>query len=175
MTTWLGIDPGGRETGIAVRRGDRLLAWAVTVRRGQDTTPPADYVAAVAIDALAALADAGVAADDPALRVASEDVRYWPGRSGHHCPACRGTHVPARNMTGVLGAAIVHGAILARWPATVIVPPGQGHGGLHGLAYPEPIRPSGRGHDRARHARSAWDVTYHAETLAHRAARADPT
>lgn len=181
MTVWLGFDPGGRETGIVLRSGDDLLGWHVVTRHDDRTVPAGDYTNAIARAAAKLLSDAGLHTRSDGLAVASEDVRYWPDQSkGHPCGTCRGFHQPQRqrNMTGVLGAAVVHGSIVARWPDAIVVPPGTsgqtGHGRLGDLAYPEPIRArSSAGQDKARHARSAWDVTHHAESLAKREALVD--
>lgn len=157
MTVFLGIDPGGRETGIVVRRRDELLAAQVVVRQDDRLMPNGDYCAAVAACALRLLdSGAGMGPRDPDLVVCVEDVRYWPQQKATQ-----------RNLTGLLGAAIVLGAVYARWADAVTVPPGSGHGGLHESAYPAQIRPrrSGKGTDKMRHCRSAWDCTHHGETL----------
>lgn len=176
MTVWLGFDPGGRETGVVLRSADDLLGWQVVARHDDRTIPDGDYTNAVARAAGKLLADAGLHTRSDGLAVAVEDVRYWPDQGkGHPCGTCRGYHQPQRqrNMTGVLGAAVVLGSVVARWPSAVVVPPGTsgetGHGRLHDVAYPTAIRPrSQSGKDKARHARSAWDVTHHAESLAKR-------
>lgn len=173
MVAFLGVDPGGRETGIVLRRRDDLLGHDVVVRRDSLDVPDGAYVGHVAHAALSLLSRAGLSARDPGLVVVSEDVRYWPQSGGHFCPACRRKHNPAsqRNMTGVLGAAVVHGSILARWSDAVVVPPGSRHGSLHDTAYPPEIRAKGKGKDRLRHCRAAWDASLHGETLFHRRER----
>lgn len=174
---FLGFDPGGRNTGIVLRRRDALLGSKVVVRTDKLTVADGGYTAKVAAAALGLLKMADVDLRDPELVVVSEGVRYWPKQRharGHQCPACKLPHGDAsadRNLTGLLGAAVVHGSILARWSSTVVVPPGSGHGSLHDTAYPEAIRAPGKGSDLNQHARSAWDATHHGETLYNRQRR----
>jgi hypothetical protein len=151
----LGIDPGGRESGVVLRRRDDLLAYEYVVRRDDGTYPDGRYCSQVAAACLRVLDRGGLGPRSDGLVVVVEGVRYWARPDA------------PRNLTGVLGAAIVLGSILARWSDAVVVPPGSGHGSLHEQAYPEEIRPpaDGRGRDRLRHCRSAFDVTIHGETL----------
>lgn len=166
----LAFDPGGRNTGIVVRARDDLLASHVAVRTDDLTMPDGSYTRYVTGTAIDLLEANGYGPRHDDLIVVSEGVRFWPQQlKGHRCPKCEGMHDPTqgrtRNLTGLLGTAIVHGAVMERWPSTVVVPPGVGHGSLHNSAYPEPIRARGKGSDRNQHARSAWDASYHGETL----------
>jgi hypothetical protein len=104
----------------------------------------------------------------PAESPMDEGVAYWP-ESDEELAERR-----PRNMTGVLGTAIVLGSVLARWSDAVVVPPGKGHGKLHEQAYPKPLRPAGKGKDLLRHCRSGWDVSHHGETLYRRRERGRP-
>lgn len=157
MTVFLGCDPGGRHTGLVVRRRDELLAYRVVVREDKLRVPDGGYVALVARACLDLLDRAGSGPRDPDLVVCVEGVAYW------NKPATKGKRPP--NLTGLLGAAVVLGGILARWSDAIVVPPGSGHGSLHGFAYPVPIRPSGIGSDLLKHCRSGWDASHHGETL----------
>lgn len=152
----LGVDPGGRETGVVLRHGEDLLGAGVPVRQDQLLIPDGTYTRQVTKVALQLLDDHGLGPRDPSLIVCVEGVRYWPQQKATQ-----------RNLTGLLGAAVVLGAIVERWSNAVVVPPGSGHGGLHEQAYPRPIRPAehGKGQDRNRHARSAWDCSIHGETM----------
>jgi hypothetical protein len=70
------------------------------------------------------------------------------------------------NVRGLLDTAIVVGVLLGRHPL-ILVPPGKHGKGLL-LAYPRPLQPEngrGRGYDRMRHCRSAWDVAGAAMTM----------
>ena len=156
----LGIDPGGRNTGAVVRAGDDLLAWDLIVRPRTDRArmPGADYLRTVVRRCRRLLEQADVdPTDSAAYIVGVEGVAYWPEK-----------HVPGkapRDQRGLYGTAMVLGAVLLRWPNAVRVDSGRGVANLHGLFYPEPIRPPGVGDDRLRDVRAAWDHSYAAETL----------
>ena len=157
MRIVLGFDPGGRETGVVLRHRDTLLAGDVVVRHDDLTMPDGTYTRDVTGTAVRMLERHGFGPRSDELIVVSEGVRYWPKKGKGAAP----------NLTGLLGAAIVHGAICERWPSTIVVPPGVGHGSFHESSYPAEIRPArhGKGKDRNRHARSAWDASHHGETL----------
>ena len=150
MTVVCAIDPGSRETGIIVRRRDDLLAWYVSVRTDKRTIPGPGYVHQVLRDVRATLDRAGVERWPDVTAV--EDVRFWPGN---------------RNGNGLLGTAVILGAVCAALPNVVTVDPGSGAGGKAAWVYPNDLRPpgGGRGSDRLRHCRSAWDLSYRGETL----------
>lgn len=154
---FLGVDPGGRETGLVVRHRDTLCAHSVVIRQDSLTIPDGGYCQQVAREAVRLLRKAGTLPRDPDLVVCVEGVRYWPkGGDGKRPP----------NLTGLLGTAVVLGSIVARWPAAVVVKPGVGHGSLADWVYPEPIQQTGaKGKDLMRHCRSGWDASYHGETL----------
>ncbi len=138
--TILAVDPGARGTGIVVRRGDQHFAHALIERVGRDALPDAAYLRQVneAIRRLHGY--------EPDL-VAVEDL---------HEP---NPHVRMTDVLGALGAAMVLGAILDRWPRAVRVPPGR-HGSGPLLAYPVELRGlrERKGTGARRHLRSAWDV-----------------
>ena len=152
----LGIDPGGRNTGIVLRDRDDLLGWQLAVRRSSARMVDGAYVRHVLGCALTVLRDAGLdPADRDAYIVAVEEVAWWPDRKTH------------RDQRGLYGTAMVLGAILARWPDAVIVDAGRGVANYHPQAYPEPIRPpvNGAGKDRLSHVRAAWDHSLAGETV----------
>lgn len=139
----IGIDPGGRETGIVLRRGDTPIRACVVVRDGDDRLPGAAYLAEV-LDAVADFA--GDAHSSPVVAV--EGLNEPTPQMG------------TTSVAGLMGAALVLGAVLAHHPDAVVVAPAR-HGSAPLGAYPEALRPTrgrGKGHDRFRHARSAWDV-----------------
>jgi hypothetical protein len=146
----LGIDPGGRNTGIVLRDRDVLLGWQLAVRRSTAKQVDGPYIRHVLACALGLIADASP--DD--YIVAVETVAWWPDKGQH------------RNHTGLYGTAMVVGGILARWPDAVVVDAGRGVANLHPQAYPAAIRPpvNGAGKDRLNHVRAAWDHSHAGET-----------
>lgn len=75
-------------------------------------------------------------------------------------------NVSFTNVNGLLGTAMVLGAVLAALPA-IVVPPG-GNGSDPMGVYPVELRPTrgkGAGGDKLRHERSAWDVAGTGMTL----------
>lgn len=138
-----GIDPGGRETGIIWRRGNELVEWSCYDRhRGESDV---DYVAALPWG------------DGPASGLVAVEGVVAPNG-----------HMGQINVGGLLGTAVMLGAVLAYCTASavpcVVVPP-AGHGSGPGSAYPEALRakPGGADHDLMRHCRSAWDISYAGE------------
>lgn len=141
-TPVVGVDPGGRQTGVVARCGPQPLFACIVTRADPENVPTAAYVAEVT----GAVADALDAIGGQAL-VAVEGVVHPTG------------HVRMVNVTGLLGAAVVLGGVLAAFPAAVVVPPG-GHGAGPLGAYPDDLcgpRES-KGTGRHRHVRSAYDV-----------------
>lgn len=163
MTTFLGCDPGGRETGLIVRRRDDLLAHSVVIRQDTLTMPDGAYCRQVAAEALRLLEKVGSHPRDPELVVCVEGVRYWPKDEQK---TKDGKRKKPPNLTGLLGTAIVLGSIVARWPDAIVVRPGSKHGGLAQWVYPPQIQQTGvKGKDLMRHCRSGWDASYHGQTL----------
>lgn len=143
-TIIVGVDPGGHDTGIVVRQRDCLL-WSDTVRRSPDE-PVVHYALRVLQSVEAAIAEA---AGEDAGRglLAVEDV------------VDPNPHVRLTNPRGLIDTAIVVGVIVGRHPVVLVPPGGHGTGPLGW--YPATLRPTrgqGRGKDRLRHVRSAWDV-----------------
>lgn len=148
----IGVDPGGRSTGVIAREGNALHWAAILVRDGAELLPGPDYFDEVfdgVNDALNSTVLVG------GYRLAVEGLVHPNG------------HVGIANVTGLLGTAMVLGAILSRFPDALVVPPGK-HGAAPLTAYPEALRGprEKRGAGRARHARSAWDIAGAAVQLA---------
>lgn len=147
----LGVDPGGRQTGLVVRYGSACLAADLVTRDGPETFPGADYLAEV-VEAIGGL-----------LVYASQDLPELAG-AGWPLVAVEGVvhpngHVRMINAAGLLGTATVLGAVLAHFPAALVVPP-AGNGAGPRSAYPAALWPptEKRGAGRCRHLRSAWDI-----------------
>jgi len=144
----IGVDPGGRETGVVLRVG-RECARAVVVVRELDEMGP--YLREV-VDLLAELG-----ADHP------PDVRPLVLVEGISHPTGRNLDgkVAPINVDGLIAAAQVIGAILVTFPTALVVPPGR-HGKAPLIAYPPELRGARevKGAGRLRHARSAWDVSF---------------
>ncbi len=155
----LGIDPGGKWTGLVVRDGDTLLAAGTVQRDAHDTARD--------------LAGAGPAYLDEVLTVAR---RY---ATAADLVAIEGVHKPNPHVRGgrtrasnvidpgpIIATAVLVGHLRAAFPDATIVPPGRNGSGLL-LTYPpalvsDPERRHGlhRTGDQGklRHVRSAWDV-----------------
>lgn len=159
----IGVDPGGRETGIAaiVRSGvDTVLYGSTTVRR-VDVEPllemPPEYLLAVAGEIREVLD--GLRADGHEAMLAIEQVTPPSWR-------VKGKVSPIK-PDAIMATSIVLGAVLGRaWgiPIVAVRPGGNGAGvAVHGdgrwAHYPERLRPKmgGKGSDKLRHERSAYD------------------
>lgn len=146
--TLVAVDPGSRNTGVITRRGDELLRYTTLVRKGDSDLPDAEYlreVVSTVLDMWSRVLAQVVAVE------AVQKPSPFHGKTGN---------VSFTNVTGLLGTAMVVGAVLAAFPHTVEVPPG-GNGSGHLGAYPIELRPTrgkGAGSDNLRHMRSAWDV-----------------
>lgn len=158
MSTWVGVDPGARWTGVITRGpGDVLVSRRVVDRTKVDpdsTRVTPAYLDAV-VEAVLAARDAGgtgttVAVEDVVSPIGYEFVR----------------------PSDLIGLGVVVGCLLGRFPELVLVRPGK-HGQRPLHTYPlELTTPAERAHaTRAhtwgrpaprnsdiRHARSAWDV-----------------
>lgn len=144
-TAVVGVDPGGRTTGVCVRLGDEVAA-AELVRRDSDAgVVDATYLAEV-------------------VSCVSDAITTAKKHTEHVVVAVEGLNPPTPHLgmasvSGLLGAATVLGALLSQWPDAVVIPPG-GHGSSPLQTYPEVLRGpkevSGTG--KRRHVRSAWDV-----------------
>lgn len=166
----IGVDPGGRDTGIAVIDGRRQLVAASVITRHPDNTID-DHVHGLAawVDQVLAAINAQVAAILDAA--AGDIVTGWlPAdtfvavetfrRPSPHKNRANGNALI--NVDGLLATAAIVGAVEARYNTTarlLLVPPAN-NGSNVAAAYPAPIRqkPGAAGQDRNRHARSAYDV-----------------
>ena len=160
----LGIDPGGRWTGLCIRLGSAATAHQVITRAGDEDVVRGIGVGPVYIaDVMAAIAalEIQVATAYPAgpPLIAVEGVT----RPNPHLNRANGRALT--DPTGILGTAMILGAVLATYPNAVIVPPG--HNGERPLStYPTVLvaaRELAHGANRVgggilRHARSAFDV-----------------
>jgi hypothetical protein len=146
VSVFIGVDPGSRHTGVVVRRGDELVEHQTFERVGPGEIPDRAYLRSVLV-ALTRLVDT-----HDALVVVEGVQKPSPfmGASGN---------VSFSNVSGILGTAVVFGAVVAVLPSVVVPPGGNGSGPLR--AYPPELRPTrgkGAGKDKLRHERSAWDV-----------------
>lgn len=173
MTTWLGIDPGGRDTGVialdrARGQAPRLISHETVTRtvdedtvdqtRGVQVGPR--YLAEV-LDAVDRAIGTATAVTGGAPRVAVETVvppnPHVTRRDGNSLT----------NPKDAIAAAIVLGAVLTRWPDAVRVPPSRNGRALLATYPPELVtraerrlglnRPA-QHRAKACHTRSAWDV-----------------
>ena len=155
----LGADPGSRDTGLVVRQSDRVLAHRV-VSRAQDG-PVGPYVADVV----------GVAREMHELAVdAAEGGRVLVGLEELVAPSPQLGRLA--KVEPLLVTAKALGALQSVWPDAVVVAqvsqPGVGHGQGPLARFPSVLvgarERSGSG-GVLRHARSAWDVSLHAELV----------
>lgn len=156
----LGVDPGGRSTGLVVRRGDRLCHAELLVRKDEPVEWFAERCAATVQRILAR------------HEVACTKIEMVTPPRGFKA----GKRQPI-NPAGLIGPALVAGAVAtASWIARVPVlwVPPAGHGATpSGLPrghlldawmsqrYPTQVLPrrcGGAYVDNKRHLRSAWDV-----------------
>lgn len=150
----MGVDPGGRHTGLVVKDHERVLAACVLKRTTGDKFPDAHYIHEVLDEITVHI--------EIVEFVALEGIVEPRGRDPE------GNEV-IMTSAGLIGTGIVYGAVLARWPNAVIVPPG-GNGSLPDGAYPPEIRRHVRLGGPSDHARSAYDVARVGEVL-YRASR----
>lgn len=157
MTTVLGIDPGGRTTGIVVRDGARLLHHAVIVRINVEPVESYALMIARTCDGIRRHGTEG-SEGYPVDVVAIESVE--PPRWHHN-----GKASPI-NPRHIIDTAIVYGALVATFPDAILVPP-AGNGSRLLAAYPaELVGPKEtKGTGELRHARSAWDIAAAGLTL----------
>lgn len=134
----LGIDPGGHETGVVVRRGRQVLAGElVTAEKGMCAGYLREVVGAVST----------LAAEHSIAFLAVEDLV-------HPNP-----HLGLANVAGLMDTAQVLGALRVYFPLLILVRPG-GHGSAPLASYPLElvgVREK-RGTGRMRHLRSAFDI-----------------
>lgn len=154
----LGCDPGSRFCGLALVRGDELVAWDLVERtEGQSI---AGWIGECYSGALMLCCDYH---EVRPVTVAVEDVNspklYINGKRQMISPE------------SLIGTAAVMGGLVS-WAATegfpclLVAPGGNGSGPFS--AYPDELRPTrgkGRGFDKMNHCRSAWDVALAAQTM----------
>lgn len=164
----VGVDPGGRDTGVVGRVGsgsdrDALVldlspdapasGLCPTIRRASAAWVPDPAYLALVVDRVAAMIGrlrAVCAAWELEPLVAVEDL-------GGPADYRRG---PKREPAGLIGLAAVWGAVCSRWPDAIQVPQGFNGGGPR-QAYPAELwgdREGPAGQGILRDARSAWDV-----------------
>lgn len=149
----IGIDPGGRWTGLVVRQGSRLVDFDVLESTHAPRELPTmayvyDVIAWVANRSAEVLAALGVPA-----QIAAEGMKVPEFR--------RGAPTGERNRVrpeAVMGLVMVYTGVRVAFPDSVEVAPG-GHGEGPLSAYPaELVGRERKGTGILRHARSAWDV-----------------
>lgn len=157
----VGVDPGGRYTGLVVREHERLLHAEVITRHADHDIADHDTI----LHWIELVTDRIGAALQPGFVLAVEGVR----KPNPHVR--RGDGNSLTNPDGIIATAAVLGGILILWPAAVIAAPG-GNGLGHLSGYPEGIRSGTRLGGPTAHARSAWDVAGQAAFLSRVAAAA---
>lgn len=170
-TIIIGIDPGGQHTGIVARDNLDLLDHATVDRQPRESRP--DYIDRVLDEAqqllVTCICELRATVDDKRVLIAVEDVEP---PTGFARGAAAGERRPI-SLAGLVDLAVVAGAVLGRFPGTIVVPVG-GNGSQPLPLYPEALRPTrgaGKGRDNLRHARSAWDVAGVARLIARLMAR----
>lgn len=155
----VGVDPGARDTGIAVvdytlltGRVPTLLA-SVTITRERDGSDLTDLAAGRPYLTNVLSAVVATCQDYAVDGIAVEGVKRPSAR-------IKGKVKPV-DPAAIIATAAVAGAIAGRtWSNPLVVVPPKGNGMLLPPAhYPEPIRPKSiAGKDNRRHERSAYDV-----------------
>lgn len=152
----VGVDPGARSTGVVVVSAGEVIHCVLLENKGALLPVPAGYVAGVVGEVT------GLVARFPGCVVAVEGVN----RPSWHVAksAKRGA---ASNPTGVIGTAVVLGAVMGACPDCVVVPPGR-NGSRPLGAYPDCLVGVGEkrregwrsrvGTGAKRHVRSAFDI-----------------
>lgn len=155
----VGVDPGGRWTGIVTRSGRELVSHRTLQRPKssliEDLGPGLDAWRAENLEAITEALEAAVPHGQVAL-------------------ACEGIVAPnphqrrsdgnsLTNVNGILATAVVFGAVLQEYAGKVVIVPPGGNGSAPRGCYPAEIDVppglrKGPPRDKNRHARSAWDV-----------------
>jgi hypothetical protein len=152
----VGVDPGSRNTGVVVRQGIVLVDFETVIRVGSEDLPLAGYLQEVLRVVL------GFWQKYVAELVAIEAVVAPSPFQG------RESGPGFSNLDGILGTAMVVGAVEGFFPHAIRVQPARmGQAPLS--TYPDALRPragKGKGKDKLRHVRSAWDVAGAAEGAA---------
>jgi hypothetical protein len=150
----IGVDPGGRMTGIVARHGDTYLGHELVIRRGRAIIPDRTYLHHIA-GRVGAWSSGW-----PRTVLAIEEARAF-GRPRRR-PIANGNG-------GLIALGKVVAALELYFPDAILVMP-NGHGRNLLAAYPAPLvapdeleRLTGDG--PLQHCRSAWDVAGCAQTL----------
>lgn len=168
----LGVDPGARATGLVVVDTDVVpgippaLLGSTTVERPKDgrnlLDVPPEYlrsVIAAMVEAMRQIRDEATL--EPTRHVELIAVERVRRPSWHVARGSKsGKGGAAADPTALLATAVVLGAILGRaWTVPVVtVPPDRNGRQLPLDAYPTPLATTGKGQDKRRHERSAYDV-----------------
>lgn len=158
----VGVDPGGRMTGIAARCGDSLLGHELVVRRTRGVFPSPMFLREVCERVYA-------------WTLAWPEVKVILAIEGIHDRQRRPKPEERDDLGGLIALGQVVGALEVWFPHAVLVPP-DGHGrNLLATYPPELVDPEELarliGDGPLQHCRSAWDVAGQALCLIQRAAR----
>lgn len=147
-TPVVGVDPGGRESGLVLRQGADVVHHVLLVREGPARSLPGSTyfreVIATALELRAEGDELGAGATVVAVEGLSEP----------------NPHMGTIAVMGIMGTAAVFGAVVGVITDAVVVEP-AGHGKAPMPAYPRQLQPTtghGKGHDNLRHCRSAYDI-----------------
>lgn len=143
--TCVGVDPGGRSTGVAAVIAPKTLVYWAVVTRDADLDV---YLAEIC----------------ETIRIARSHLRHTARESGARTAVAvedvvdPTPHMGTVTVRGLIDAAQVLGAVVRTFNAQRIRPASHGGGLL--AAYPEALRGprEKKGTGRLRHARSAYDV-----------------
>ena len=138
----IGVDPGGRHTGIVLRHSDQLVRWML-IRRATPLDAYLEEVVAAVVEMYAYAPTVGIGGP---ILVAVEDLND------------PNPHMGVTAVRGIIDTAQVIGALSVTLPI-VRIPPGR-HGSAPLAAYPTALRGARElvGKGKLRHVRSAWDV-----------------
>ena len=145
MKPVVGVDPGAKETGIVLIRRSKLLKACTITRPNGTGIPEPDYLTEI-IDTIT-----GYTTPDTVI---SAESLVAPN-----------PHMGLTSVTPLLAAAVVLVAILHTWPDTLLIRPNK-NGSRPLSTYPPELRPTrgkGKGTDKLRHVRSAFDVAITAQ------------
>jgi hypothetical protein len=166
----VGVDPGARDTGLVLidtapptpGHMPRLIGHVTihndgpSIGEGGAITVPRTYLAAVLGSILDAIHDDR--APMPVALIAVEGLRRpsWHVQRG----SSSGRGGAAADPSAVVATGIVLGAVLGRqWTVPIVEVDPRGNGRAYPLdRYPAAIATKGKGNDKRRHERSAYDV-----------------
>lgn len=161
--TTIGIDPGSRTTAIiTITNTNTPLSLSLITNPGDLLPPPAEYITDIITELNTHLKK------HPNSLIAVESVTAPSWHLAHNHK-----HGSATNPTGLIGTAMILGAILAHHPTATLVPPNKNGSKPLGAYPPELVSPREQKHPnwrtktgtgKLRHARSAYDVAITANT-----------